>query len=514
MISTKSQINPKLQIRNPKPTRNWRFSFWCLFVIWNLCFGICFAQSDKVDSLKKVLLTAKEDTNKVNTLNTLSMLLIYSNPDSALALSNRAMSLSQKLNFDRGIGASENIVGSVYYMQGDFSSALSYYEQALTVWKKIYPDNFSSEMTTTLGNIGNIYKDQGNYPKALNYFFSALSIAEKCGNKKLIANNLGSIANVYSQQNDYEKALETYIKSLKIAEEVNNRAGIAKCLGNIGNVYYKKREFTKALEYYKKSLQLAEELQEKKLISNNTGSMGAVYNELAKNSANHKAKDSLFNISLIYYLKALEISEELGDKYVIGIWFGNIGSVYLSKGEFVKAKDYFIKELELSEELMDLEGIKEANQFLSELYSQTNNHKLAFEHYKKYITAKDSIANEENTKKQTRLEMQYEFDKKEAEAKAEADKQAAVAAAEKKKQRIILLSVVSCLLLVLVFAGFIFRALRITRKQKTLIEEQKKIVEEKQKEILDSIHYAKRIQTALLPTERYIDKTLKRLMKK
>jgi len=34
---------------------------------------------------------------------------------------------------------------------------------------------------------------------------------------------------------------------------------------------------------------------------------------------------------------------------------------------------------------------------------------------------------------------------------------------------------------------------------------------EKQKEIIDSIHYAKRIQTALLPNEKRIDKELKKL---
>ena len=43
------------------------------------------------------------------------------------------------------------------------------------------------------------------------------------------------------------------------------------------------------------------------------------------------------------------------------------------------------------------------------------------------------------------------------------------------------------------------------------VETQKQKVEEKQKEILDSIQYAKRIQVSLLPTEKYIDKTLKRL---
>jgi hypothetical protein len=38
-------------------------------------------------------------------------------------------------------------------------------------------------------------------------------------------------------------------------------------------------------------------------------------------------------------------------------------------------------------------------------------------------------------------------------------------------------------------------------------------IEEKQKEIIDSIQYAKRIQSAMMPMEKYIDKNLKRLKK-
>jgi hypothetical protein len=46
------------------------------------------------------------------------------------------------------------------------------------------------------------------------------------------------------------------------------------------------------------------------------------------------------------------------------------------------------------------------------------------------------------------------------------------------------------------------------------IEAQHQKLEEKQKEIIDSITYAKRIQSSLLPTETYIDNSLKRLNKK
>ena len=54
----------------------------------------------------------------------------------------------------------------------------------------------------------------------------------------------------------------------------------------------------------------------------------------------------------------------------------------------------------------------------------------------------------------------------------------------------------------------------IIEKQKREVEAQKHLVEEKRKEVLDSIHYAKRIQNSLLPTEKYIERNFERLRKR
>jgi hypothetical protein len=128
--------------------------------------------------------------------------------------------------------------------------------------------------------------------------------------------------------------------------------------------------------------------------------------------------------------------------------------------------------------------------------------------------------------------MTFDFEKKEAiamaEHKKELENQDAIASEKSRKQKLIIAFVVVGLLLVLVFAGFIFRSLKITRKQKDIIfdqkevveaqkkevEHQKNLVEEHQKDIIDSITYARRIQRSLLPSEKYIDKNLNRLMKK
>lgn len=68
--------------------------------------------------------------------------------------------------------------------------------------------------------------------------------------------------------------------------------------------------------------------------------------------------------------------------------------------------------------------------------------------------------------------------------------------------------------------GDIFNRFKVTQCQKTVIKEkekeaqfQKQIIEEKQKEIIDSIHYAKRIQDALLPNEKQIDRIINKMIK-
>jgi serine phosphatase RsbU (regulator of sigma subunit) len=50
-------------------------------------------------------------------------------------------------------------------------------------------------------------------------------------------------------------------------------------------------------------------------------------------------------------------------------------------------------------------------------------------------------------------------------------------------------------------------------KQKELVDKAYQELHQKNKEVLDSIHYAKRIQTALITSEKTIEKSLNRLMK-
>ena len=105
------------------------------------------------------------------------------------------------------------------------------------------------------------------------------------------------------------------------------------------------------------------------------------------------------------------------------------------------------------------------------------------------------------------MSTKYETDKKEAENK--------ILKSESEKQRTINSAITIGLILVAALAFFVYRSYRVKQKANTLlskqnteIKQQKGIIEEKQKEILDSISYAKRLQEAILPPINHIQKHL------
>jgi hypothetical protein len=133
----------------------------------------------------------------------------------------------------------------------------------------------------------------------------------------------------------------------------------------------------------------------------------------------------------------------------------------------------------------------------------------------------DSIINNEAKKAVLKQTLKYEYEKKAAADSVRAIEEKKVVHAQLKQEKTQRYSLFAGLALVLIFALFMVNRFRITNKQKKIIESQKILVEEqkcivelKQKEVLDSIHYAKRIQIALISSEFYVHKSLMKLQKK
>ena len=476
----------------------------------------CFGQHNKIDSLQKQLsifnshsATFSSDTTKTNLLNSIALEIRFIHPDTAIAFSTKALLLSEKLNWEKGIAISHNQLGIINKDKGNYSVAFEHLNKALVAWVNLEKNSnqkeknyFLNREAATLGSMGIVYDEQSNYPAALDYYFRALKIAEITGDKKRNATALGNIGLVYAEQSKYEKALDYYQKALKIDEVLKNKNGISRHYGNIAMVYFLQRNYSKALDCYLSVLKSEEGSGNKEQIALWSGDIGATYGSL-----NQPSK------AIEYYVKALKLYEGLGDKNGIAVQLGNIGLLYKDQKQYQKSEEYILKALKIADSIQSLNLILDQHKYLSELYEQKGDYKKAFEQYKQQILAKDSLFNQEKEKEITKHEMNYEFEKKETAEKAEQDKKDAVAATEKQRQKITIYAISCGLILLLILTCVIFRSLNVNKKKNEIITVQKELVEEKQKEILDSIHYAKRIQQSLLPREKYIDKNLKRLNK-
>jgi len=427
-----------------------------------ICFSLeiaalsfCSAQTHEIDSLRRRLKTDQDDTKKVKDLNGLAFAFYPINPDTTLLLTRQSSTLAQTLGWKKGEANAYINEGIGYCVKGNYPNGLDNFLKALTICLQLGNKHSAASVYS---NIATIYDQQGDYKKALEYNEKALSSAREIKYRQLEANTLGNMGVIFREQNDFPKALDYYNQSLAINKDLGNKGEMAIQLGNIGNIYLYRKEYTEALKYS---------------------------------------------------IQASVLDRQSGDKSSLGYQLDNIGTIYLGLKNYKQAKIQFDSALDIAKQIDEKYLEKNVYGDMAALDSTTGNYKAAFEDHKKYFTYNDSLLNESNTKKTVQAEMTFSFEQKQAAEKAEQDKKDAIAEADKRKQRIITWTVAGGLLSVIVLAGFIFRSLRITRKQKQDIERKNHIIEEKNKDILDSIHYASRIQRALLTTDEYIGNHLK-----
>ena len=102
----------------------------------------------KIDSLRTVLKTSKEDTSKVNTLIACVNEYVKNDAgDSAISYGNKVLELSKRINFELGIARGYRGIGLGYRIKKDNKSAIEYFSKALTQDEKIQ-NKVSKQLST------------------------------------------------------------------------------------------------------------------------------------------------------------------------------------------------------------------------------------------------------------------------------------------------------------------------------------------------------------------------------
>ena len=172
------------------------------------------------------------------------------------------------------------------------------------------------------------------------------------------------------------------------------------------------------------------------------------------------------------------------------------------------------KALKMLKTIGDITRISDCYMYLSNCYDIKKDFKQALEFHKMHKVYYDSLFKKESVEQLENLKIAFETEKKEKE-NALLSAQNQLSNDTIQQQKTIVYFIITALLLALGLAFFVFKGLKNQRNANVIISNQKHevenknhIIEEKQKEILDSIHYAKRIQSALLANKDLLKQNL------
>jgi serine phosphatase RsbU (regulator of sigma subunit)/tetratricopeptide (TPR) repeat protein len=403
------------------------------------------AQNAYVDSLKSVLSNSIEDTTRARIYIDLAEYIVEESEwtfynKKALELADAKLESAKKEERKYYLKIKANAVGNEgYYFDdhGNRKMALEKYFESLRLYKR---SGEISGQASILSNIGVLLTDQGDYTEALDYLNQALKLKKRYEPENVSKNYL-NLGVAYENKGDTSKAINHYQKALKAAIKVDDHEDIATAYNNIGSYYYYRKDFKLAVDYLRRAV------SEYELVGDGAGTAWA-----------------LANIGSIKYQ------------------LGEIDSAYYySKKAELIAEEYAYPELSqsIAEKLLDVHLYREE-------------WKEAFKYYQFSIKMRDSINDVDAQKEAIRQKLEYDHDIETATMETKRKE-------EQKRSQQLFLFITSFLIIVIVFGLLLYRRLIITRKQKGTIESQKLEIEVKNKEVIDSINSAKRLQDAILP---------------
>lgn len=481
-----------------------------LLMLTNVVKGQKYAQAELLDSLHALLENFEgHDTTKIWILhdigdNTPIFRIAYWDSIAMLADQGLAKNPTGKveLSFLKVQATCYNNVGFILNRKGESEQAAEYYERSLVITEKIGDKNL---IALAYNNLGALNLSLGDVPKCIDYYERSLAIFEELGNPIGMARGYNNIAKVHNDQGSDSVAVAYYKKAIRVCQENQVTDILGYTYLNLGSTYVKSSQKPdSAIFYLQNSLAIAEE----------SG------NELLKvNVQNHLAK--MYRLqgdverALGMLNEALPIWEKLGDRRGLVTCLVAAGQLELTSGNVDYAKSLAERAHALALESKFINEISLTSDLLHKIAKEEGEWQVALEMRDLYFLMRDSLENEAAIKAAAQQSVKYEYEKAQAVKDKEYEKQLAIEQAEKERSALISYFIGGGLLLVVASLIVVFNRLRVTRNQKAIIEEQKQVVEdahdeleEKNQSIMDSITYAKRIQTAILPPTKLVKEYL------
>ena len=416
------------------------------------------AQTKQADSLKLLIRNANDDTLKVNTLIDISGSLLRVDANEALRYANDALSLAKQLDFVRGEAYALKNIGMSYYFQGNYIETLLFWQQSLSAFQTI-DDKLG--IANMLNNLGAVNFNEGDDEKAIQYYLESLKVSEEIGDKLRIATALVNIGAVYyNKTGTHNRALEYYLKALPLSEELGDNDAIGTSAVNMGEIYLARGDDKSALIYFEKAL--------KAYRASENGNIPYALNNIGKVYASRKD----FVKAIEYQREAFELAARQNAKLEMTQSLLGLASTYNLKGDFGSAVDTYLKAKDLAIEIGANYELKFAYEGLAVLYEKISDFRNAYKYQTLFSSIKDTLYNAEMDKRLQALTLNFDLEKKQGEVDL-LTKDRALQELDLQRQKAIRNATSVTGILLLLLAIGLFNRYRYVRKTKKIIEDEK-----------------------------------------
>ncbi len=390
-------------------------------------------------------------------------------------------------------------------------SVMYYAKKAIALASKTSPTKGDGMI-----QIGNSFSMRQKNDSAIVYYKKGLEFFKSINYEKGIAKAEQSFAVVYYNIGDYDHALEKSILALSMYKKVNFSLGVVGADLLISNCYVAKHKTDSGLFYMRSALSEASK--------NKTDS--SKYFQIMTDYGNRLIDQKQYDSTIYYFNKAagfLERNGNYGGLINLYINYARINTIINGKANPKMIREYALKALHLADKYNIKDNYKLILDYVYESYIyESSNKDSILKYLYKYQAWIDTLNNKDQYNIVKEVQTKFETEKKDLQIKqagAELNFQE-----EKNKQKTIIIWLGAAAFIgTLFFLALAFINYRKAKKANTIIqnqnqvlelqkqevEKQKHIVEEKQNEIIASINYAQRIQSAVLTGEEVWNKISK-----
>ncbi len=309
------------------------------------------AKSVESDALEGRIQNQIKNHEYVDTLNSISLHYLKTDPSRSLQFINLALNIADSLKYDQGLFRATLNKGNSYWVSGLFDLALNYYYKALTIEIDQYPEG----LAIVNNNIGEVFKKRKQFDSAMIHYQKAWGIVHGRMKNRYPSLLAANIAELHLLEGKHDSAEYYYRIALKYGKTGKDDRGLSYALFGFGELSYLKDDLEQSIDYHRQSLAIRETIKDNRAIIQSYLKLGKYYNE------NGDTRQSLHCIEMAEMIsKQMSAMDLLCDSYLAKSNHFAEGNNFKQANQYLK-KFYLMKDsLESAMFIVNLEKVKES----------------------------------------------------------------------------------------------------------------------------------------------------------